>query len=276
MLTRTQARAKARRAAAAMRLSSTAREVRRRNLTYLSAVKLRNVEACLTAAVREQVPGDFLEAGVALGGSAIVIAGRLEGARRFLGYDVFGMIPEPGEADPSEVHERYQIIASGESQGIGGEQYYGYRDDLYADVVAAFSAFGVPVDGDRIQLHPGLFEDTLNPSRPIAFAHIDCDWYDPVALCLERIHPHLSPGGWIVADDYYTYGGARRAVDEHLAAHPDIEVVAGRDREHLVLTPLSGRSDSRRRRDGTFVLRRLLRGGKLSVCWAWRCAGFLR
>jgi O-methyltransferase len=235
MLSPADARARARQAVATRRLSRTARQVLRRNLTYLSPGKLRNIEDCLDAVVRDGVPGDFLEAGVALGGSAVVIASHLDGDRRFHGYDVFGMIPQPGDADPPEVHERYDVIASGHSAGIGGELYYGYRDDLYAHVLASFGSAGVPVDGDRVQLHRGLFEATLKPSGPVAFAHLDCDWHDAVRLCLERVHPHLSPGAWVVADDYFVYRGARRAVDEFLARHADLEVAPARTHEHLLL-----------------------------------------
>ena len=46
-------------------------------------------------------------------------------------YDVFGMIPPPGEHDGADVHERYAKIAAGDARGVGGETYYGYRDDLY-------------------------------------------------------------------------------------------------------------------------------------------------
>ena len=113
------------------------------------------------------------------------------------------------------------MIASGQSQGIGGEEYYGYHDALYEEVIAAFGSFGITVDGERVQLHRGFFEDTLKPAGAIAVAHIDCDWHDPLRLCLERIHPDLVPGAWVVIDDYYAYGGARRAVDEFLVAHPD-------------------------------------------------------
>ena len=90
-------------------------------------------------------------------------------------------------------------------------------------------------------LHRGLFEDTLKPSEAVAFAHIDCDWHDPVGLSLERIHPHLSPGALVVIDDYYAYGGARSAVDQFLAAHPDLRAAPSRDREHLVLRRAPGR-----------------------------------
>jgi O-methyltransferase len=217
------------------RTSKTARRVRDENLTYLMAEQLQGIEACLRDVARRGVAGDFVEAGVALGGSGVVIAGHLRGGRAFHGFDVFGMIPPPTENDPPEVHERYATIRSGASDGIAGNTYYGYRDDLYEQVCATFARFGLAVDGRRIVLLRGLFEDTLRPSGPVAFAHLDCDWYDPVALCLERIHPHLSPGGYLVVDDYYAYGGARRATDEFLAAAGDLERSEISSGRHLVL-----------------------------------------
>lgn len=228
-------RSAARRASEQSNQSRLAAAVRQEQLTYLTPRKLARIESCLEDVIRRGVPGDFLETGIALGGSAIVIAARVSGDRRFHGYDVFELIPPPSESDPPEVHDRYAVIASGESEGIEGGSYYGYREHLYDDVVAAFASHRVPVDGDRVQLHRGLFEETLQPDRPVAFAHIDCDWHDPVALSLERIHPWLSSGGWLVIDDYYAYGGAAKAVDKFRAAHPELAVVDTGGTEHLLM-----------------------------------------
>jgi asparagine synthase (glutamine-hydrolysing) len=192
--------------------------VREEHLTYLDPAKLELLERCIGDVRR--VRGDFLEMGVALGGSAIVIAGLMDRRRHFHGYDVFGMIPPPGEQDPPAVHERYRTIAEGRSEGIDGETYYGYLDDLYDRVVAAFARHGMAVDGKRIALHRGLFADTLHPTEPVAFAHVDCDWYEPVKICIERVWPQLSPGGLMVFDDYNDWGGCTKAVDEFIAAEP--------------------------------------------------------
>src|ERR671923_1116031 len=89
------ARSIVRTAAEQRRLSRLARAVRRRGLTYLSPRKIARIEGCLDDVTRRRVPGDFLETGVALGGSAIVIAGPPRGGRGFHGYDVFGVIPPP-------------------------------------------------------------------------------------------------------------------------------------------------------------------------------------
>jgi asparagine synthase (glutamine-hydrolysing) len=214
------------------RLSPLARRVKKERLTYLTAEKLAGLEWCASQVQRRGVPGDVIEAGVALGGSAILLASRLTPARALDGYDVFGTIPPPSERDEPDSHARYRTIASGESQGIGGDEYYGYVDDLYEKVVATFRAHGV-APGDRVRLHRGLFEDTLHPSRPLALVHIDSDWYDPVRLCLERTYPHVSRGGFVVLDDYHDYAGCRTATDEFLAAHADMAPV--RDRGNLVL-----------------------------------------
>lgn len=209
------------------RLSPLARGIRQANLTYLSPAKLAALEGALDDIERGNVPGDFLEFGVALGGSAILIAARLDNVRSFHGYDVFGMIPPPGEDDDKHSHERYAEIRDGRSHGIGGETYYGYIEDLYAQVCDSFRAYGLQPGRDGITLHRGLFEETLDPQdrTPVALAHIDCDWHQPVAFCLAAIRHRLSPGARVVLDDYNDYGGCRRAVDAFLTAQPDIRIL---------------------------------------------------
>src|SRR4051794_35182595 len=87
------------------RLSSVSRAVIDQRLTYLTPHKLLILERALGAIEKEQVRGDVLECGIALGGSTIVLS-TLCSDRRFHGYDVFDMIPPPTQADPPEVHER--------------------------------------------------------------------------------------------------------------------------------------------------------------------------
>jgi O-methyltransferase len=202
-------------------LSATARAVRRQRLTYLSPQRLKRLEAVLCAVLEERTPGDVLEFGVALGGSGIVLASRARRyARAFHGFDVFGMIPAPtSDKDDAGSRRRYEVIASGQSQGIAGDIYYGYRQNLLEEVRASFARHGVPVDGKRIVLHKGLFQETWSDyqGRAVAFAHIDCDWYDPVKFCLERVAERLSPGGIIILDDFHDYGGCRNATTEFVS-----------------------------------------------------------
>ena len=198
--------------------------VRSENLTYCGRPKLENLVLAAFRVSDEKVPGVFLEAGVALGGSAIVLAHIKDPSRVLELYDVFEMIPPPGAQDGPDAHARYADIVSGSSKGLGSNRYYGYLPDLVDQVKENLRRFGRPVEQHQIKLVPGLFEDTLNPST-VALAHIDCDWYDSVKLCIDRIWPRLSPGGVMAFDDYSSYSGCRKAVDEWLAAKPEAETI---------------------------------------------------
>ncbi|MBL0924080.1 MAG: asparagine synthase [Sphingomonadaceae bacterium] len=210
--------------------SPTSLKVVRDKLTYLNFEKLDRIDAaCRQTSGAE---GDILEFGVALGGSGILMAKYALPPKRFFGFDVFGQIPPPtSDKDDEKSRLRYDIIQSGKSKGIRGEEYYGYRDDLLTQVSNSFAQYGVPVDGQHVILCQGIFEDTLPGTdiQKVSLAHIDCDWYDPVALCLSFCADRLSPGGMIIIDDYHDYGGCRTAVDEFLAQRPEFALEDGRN-----------------------------------------------
>lgn len=191
--------------------------VREEHLTYLRDEHLRDLASIAVDIEDRELPGVLVEAGTARGGSAIVIAAAKSPERPMKVYDVFGTIPPPTERDGADVHQRYEKIAAGEARGPGGETYYGYRDDLYGEVVESFARLGVPADEHNVDLVQGLFEDTIDLDAPVALAHLDGDWYESTMTCLTRIAPLLVPGGRIVLDDYYKWSGCRAAVDEYFA-----------------------------------------------------------
>lgn len=187
------------------------------HLTFLRRADLLVLARQVHQVDRLGAQGLIIETGAARGGSAIVMAAAKDPARPMKVYDVFGMIPEPSERDGEDVHRRFQKIASGQAKGRGGETYYGYRDDLYAEVTESFARHGVEAATHGVDLVQGLFEDTIHLDEPVAFAHLDGDWYDSTMTCLERIAPRLIPGGRIVLDDYFHYSGCRQAVDDYFA-----------------------------------------------------------
>ena len=199
------------------KVPSVVRSVRERSLTYLSEDALCNLHEHVIRIEKHQIQGDFIEAGCALGGSAIVIASAKLEDRRFDIYDVFARIPAPSSQDGPDVHSRYETITSGNSKGIGGERYYGYNDNLLESVQDNFRLLGLSPAENDIHFVKGLLQDTLHPENDVAFAHIDCDWYESVKTCLQRIVPRLVCGGVIIVDDYFTWSGCRKAVDEFFA-----------------------------------------------------------
>ena len=90
--------------------------IRRETLTYLDYPAMADIRAAVERLESEGIEGSILEAGCALGGSAVLMAKAKNPARALQVYDVFGMIPPPGENDDQDVHDRYQTIVEGDSK----------------------------------------------------------------------------------------------------------------------------------------------------------------
>jgi O-methyltransferase len=198
--------------------------VREERLTHLSESQLTSLVSCVLEAETSGREGLVIEAGTALGGTAIAMAAAKSPERAMRVYDVFGLIPRPSDQDGADAQERYADIAAGRSRGLSGDLYYGYHEDLLSEVTESFARHGVPISEYRVGLVQGLFQDTIKIDEPVALAHVDCDWYESTLTCLIRIAPQLAPGGRIVIDDYWTWSGCGTAVDEYVADHPELRV----------------------------------------------------
>jgi asparagine synthase (glutamine-hydrolysing) len=203
-------------------------------LSYLEKQTIYDLVKIAIDNERRGVEGIIVEAGCALGGSAIAIASAKSKERPFFIYDVFGTIPPPSEQDGIDAQNRYQIIASGNADGIGGEKYYGYENDLYAKVIDSFRKFSIEPQENNIHFVKGLYENTMQIEQPVSFAHIDCDWYDSVMCCLNQIEPYLSSGGTLVIDDYYHYSGCKKAVDLYFRNKKNDYKFYRKNRLHIV------------------------------------------
>ena len=197
------------------KVANVIKRVNQENLSYLKIPALCDLAQVAINNEKRRIEGLIIEAGCAMGGSAITLASAKSKDRMFFVYDIFGMIPPPSEKDGRDVHERYKVIAGGKSPGIGGNLYYGYEKNLYDKVLQSFADVGLEVKENNVFLIKGLFKDTLNVESPVSLAHIDCDWYDSVLTCLNRIEQHLVRGGTLVIDDYYNWSGCRAAVQKY-------------------------------------------------------------
>jgi O-methyltransferase len=152
--------------------------------------------------MRDGVPGDLVECGVALGGTVglIGVASRRSTKHVWL-YDTFAGLPAPEDVD-----------------GSAAPEYVGMFRGTLDDVRGRLRAMNVA--DSRTHLVQGLFEDTLPRAEvgQIALLHIDGDWYRSVLTCLEELYDHVAPGGVVVLDDYGYWPGCRIATDEFLAS----------------------------------------------------------
>jgi Macrocin-O-methyltransferase (TylF) len=200
--------------------------LRENGLTYCGrAGKLETLHQLVTQIEAKAVSGIFIEAGVAMGGSASIIAKCKSKARELYLFDVFDMLPPPAEADGQRAMEVYEYFRSGNVQGLADINYVTHANDMLSFVHETMRRLGVEPEALNIHFVKGLYANTLHVKLPVAFAHIDCDWYDSVKLCITRIADHLSPGGIMLFDDYHSFEGCRLAVDEWLATDSRFKVI---------------------------------------------------
>jgi O-methyltransferase len=169
--------------------------------------------------VRHDVPGAIVECGVWRGGSMMAAAltlQQLDAADRPLYlYDTFTGMTEPGAADVmlhSEI-DAAQLLAETEV----GDGANVWCVSPLSEVQAAIASTGYP--DELCRFVPGPVEETLPsqlPDRPIALLRLDTDWYESTRHELEHLVPLMSPGAVLIIDDYWHWGGCRKAVDEYL------------------------------------------------------------
>lgn len=217
-----------------LRVAETIRFVQSHSLSFLSEGLLVSLAKVALDNERNGVAGRVVEAGVALGGSALVLTAAKSADRPVSFYDTFGMIPAPGEKDGEDVHARYRVIAEGRAEGHDGERYYGYRPELMESLLRNLRDAGLDPTTNLVSLHAGDLRQTLTLREPLSLVHVDCDWYDPVLHCLAQCGPHLSLGGRFIVDDYSSWRGARRATDEWMAQQSDFDLRIQDGRAHIV------------------------------------------
>lgn len=176
--------------------------------TLLDEAGLDNIQRCIQALLKRDVPGDLIECGVWRGGSCIFMRGLLrawgDGHRQVWVADSFQGLPQPDpEAAPLDAitHEFLQVIG-------------GLACSL-EEVTENFRRFDL-LDR-RVRFLPGWFRDTLvhAPIERLALIRLDADYYESTRQALEALYPRLSPCGFVIVDDYGSAGlGARRAVDD--------------------------------------------------------------
>ncbi len=203
-------------------------------LSYLSISALLELYQCVKDIETKKLEGIFIEAGCALGGSALVIASSKSPSRTFLIFDTFKGIPPPSRLDGNDAHKRYEDIMQGKAIGKGGKIYYGYRSHLIDEIKDRFIDFGYPIEKNYISLIEGYYKDTIMIDQPVAFAHIDSDWYESVFKCLGQIWPNLISGGTMIIDDYNKWSGCKKAVDDYFVDKRNEQIMLKKSRLHII------------------------------------------
>lgn len=155
------------------------------------------------------LPGEFWEMGVYLGGSASLI-GKLGPNKTLRLFDSFEGVSVPCDKDIPI------LTVPGNDPPMWPGEWHG--DEKRAILVI----------GRACTIHKGWIPDTFEQvpaDAKVAFAHVDVDLFEPTKASLEFILPRLSPGGIIVVDDfdYARHPGIRTAVEELLPSWPKLK-----------------------------------------------------
>ncbi len=179
------------------------------DFTCLTIPAMYNLYTACVYAIENDIPGDFVECGVYLGGSIMLathVSARRGGfpARRVVAVDTFRGFVRRTEHDisfdgnevcqPSSQERDFYELARGNIRSVPGDQ----------------SCVEI-VRGDVFQVLAPAIAD-----RPVAVLRLDTDSYDTTKHELEVAWDRVSPGGVVIIDDYGWCLGARKATDDFL------------------------------------------------------------
>ena len=168
----------------------------------IGPVRLGNVQSCVETILADGIPGDLAEAGTWRGGTVIWMRALLKVAgvtdRNVWAMDSFAGLPGDGRAE-----------------GFTGPQHR--LAVPFEEVAANFARYGL-LDG-QVRFWPGWFHESLPhvPVKELAVLRMDADLASSTTDILVNLYPKVSPGGFIIVDDWTM--PARQATEKYRAEH---------------------------------------------------------
>jgi len=170
--------------------------------------RMTNLREIAEYVMENRIPGDFIETGVWRGGACIMMRAVLKAygdtERRVFVADSFCGLPAPNP----------EIAAD------AGDQHYTFSELFVSSdkVRENFAKYGL-LD-EQVCFLEGWFSDTL-PAAPIhrlAVLRLDGDMYESTMDALHALFDRVTPGGFVIIDDYGAVEGCQRAIHDFRAA----------------------------------------------------------
>lgn len=179
--------------------------------TMCGSTQMWNVVCCAESVLRDRIPGDFFEAGCWRGGMGMLMKHILRchgntDRKVWLADAWTGQFPSPTtEKDRLIEHGMNRLF---DASPTCDEVRQGFKKmDLW---------------DDHVRLVQGYFEHTL-PNievERLAILRLDADLYNSTLDVLTHLYPKLSPGGFVIVDDYgIEMCDCKKAVEEYRAAN---------------------------------------------------------
>ncbi len=173
--------------------------------TMIGHHRMLNLRLVMEYVIENNIPGDFIETGVWRGGACIYARAILKAfgdtQRKVWVADSFEGLPKPDEsnypADKGDKHHTYEQLCISLDEVKNNFALYDLLDD-------------------QVQFLKGWFKDTL-PTAPIdqlAVLRLDGDMYESTMDGLNNLYHKVSPGGFVIVDDYGAVPACAKAVND--------------------------------------------------------------
>ena len=172
--------------------------------SMMGMLRMRNLRTLAESLIADETPGDFIETGVWRGGGTIMMRAVLKAYgdmdRAVWVADSFDGVPTPDTdsypADLDDTYHKARELAVPLHEVADNFRKYGLLDD-------------------QVRFVAGDFKDTLQaaPIERLALLRLDGGTYESTILALEALYDKLSPGGYVIVDDYGAIPSCCRAVD---------------------------------------------------------------
>lgn len=175
--------------------------------TMIGFERLRNLRELMSHTISERVPGDFVETGAWRGGACIYMRAVLKVFgivdRSIWVADSFAGLPRP---DPMRYPSQDQ-----------GDMHHTFTE-LAVSLEAVQENFRkYDLLDDQVKFLKGWFKDTLPvaPIDRIAILRLDGDMYASTMDALQALGHKVSPGGYVIVDDFGAVEGCRKAIADY-------------------------------------------------------------
>jgi len=190
------------------------------NFSMISKLGMWNLLNSFHYVINNKIPGDFVECGVWKGG-CIALLKYLNDfnniKRNIYAYDTFQGLPEPGIFDDKIDGRSSKNIWLNKNITEGG-WCKSELDEVKKNIRIVCN------DLNKINFVKGKVEETLlikkNLPQEISILRLDTDFYESTKIELEVLFPRLSKGGILIIDDYGSFVGSKKAVDEYFQNKP--------------------------------------------------------
>ncbi|MFA7243034.1 MAG: TylF/MycF/NovP-related O-methyltransferase [Sulfuricellaceae bacterium] len=178
--------------------------------TMIGQARLDNLHQCLDTIIADNVPGDLIETGVWKGGATVFMRGYLMAhdikKRRVWVADSFAGLPKASHAQD---HLEMDLSADA----------FPYLAVSQEEVESLFARYDL-LD-DKVKFLKGWFKDTLPtaPIKKLALLRLDGDLYESTMDALTNLYHKVSPGGFVIIDDYGALNACKTAVEEFRTRH---------------------------------------------------------